>query len=188
MAGIALMAALLAPSVGAGQAARPAPKSPGPAQPRPTSPEDRAQPVTVHADNMERLGKESLIIFTGKVVARQEGSVQKADRMEVYLDEKGDRILRTVSIGNVRIVTGDCRIGTARRAEYDDLEQRMVLIGDARVWQDDNVVTGDTITLFLSQDRSVVQAGKQERVTAVFYPKSQDAPETPRPAARQSCE
>ena len=67
---------------------------------------------------MERFGKEGLVIFTGNVVARQNNSVQYADRMEVYLDEKGDKILRTVSTGNVRIVTHDCKTGTARRAEY----------------------------------------------------------------------
>jgi lipopolysaccharide export system protein LptA len=132
---------------------------------------DRKTPVTVDADRMERFGKESLVIFTGKVVARQENSVQYADRMEVYLDEKGDRILRTVSTGNVRIVTRDCRTGTARRADYFDLEQRVVLIGNARVWEEDNVVSGDTITIFLSQDRSVVQGGQQERVKAVFHPR-----------------
>jgi lipopolysaccharide export system protein LptA len=91
--------------------------------------------------------------------------------MEVYLDEKGDRILRTISTGSVRIITRDCKTGTAKRAEYYDLEQRMVLIGSARVWQEDNVVSGDVITIFLSQDRSVVQSGKQERVKAVFYSK-----------------
>src|SRR6058998_4210452 len=117
---------------------------------------DGNQPLTVDADRMERLGKESLVIFTGNVVARQEGSVQYADRMEVYLDEKGDKVLRTVSTGAVRITTKDCKMGTARRVEYFDLEQRMVLIGNARVWQEDNVVTGETITIFLSQDRSVV--------------------------------
>ena len=122
---------------------------------------------------MERFGKESLVIFTGNVVARQDNSVQYADRMEVYLDEKGDRILRTVSTGNVRIVTKDCRTGTARRAEYFDLEQRVVLIGDARVWQEDNVVSGDTITIYLSEDRSVVQAGTQERVKAEFFPQDE---------------
>jgi lipopolysaccharide export system protein LptA len=94
--------------------------------------------------------------------------------MEVYLDEKGDRILRTVSTGNVRIITKDCRTGTARRAEYYDLEQRVVLLGGARVWQDDNVVSGETITIYLSQDRSVVQGGTQERVKAVFFPKDQN--------------
>ena len=137
--------------------------------------EDRSQPVTVDSDRMERFGKESLIIFTGNVVARQNNSVQYADRTEVYLDEKGDKILRTVSTGNVRIVTRDCKTGTAKRAEYFDLEQRVVLIGDARVWQDDNVVTGDTITIFLAQDRNVVMGGKQERVKAVFYSKDANA-------------
>ena len=132
---------------------------------------DRGQPVTVDADKRERFGKESLVIFTGNVVARQNNSVQYAERMEVYLDESGDKILRTVSTGSVRIITRDCRTGTARRAEYSDPEQRVVLIGDARVWQEDNVVSGETITIFLSQDRSVVQSGKQERVKAVFYPK-----------------
>jgi lipopolysaccharide export system protein LptA len=111
------------------------------------------------------------VIFTGNVVARQNNSVQYADRMEVYLDEKSDRILRTVSTGNVRIVTGDCRTGTARRAEYHDLEQRVVLSGNARVWQDDNVVSGDSITIYLAQDRTVVQGGKQERVKGIFYPR-----------------
>ena len=137
--------------------------------------EDRAQPVTVDADKMERFGKEGLVVFTGNVVARQNNSVQYADRMEVYLDERGDRILRTVSTGSVRIITRDCRTGTARRAEYHDLEQRVVLLGNARVWQEDNVVSGETITIFLSQDRSVVQGGRQERVKAVFYQKDEKA-------------
>src|SRR5207249_89295 len=130
-------------------------------------------PLTVDADRMERLGKESLVIFTGNVVARQNNSVQYADRMEVYLAEKGDRVLRTVSTGGVRIITRDCRTATAARAEYLDLEQRVVLIGNARVWQNDNVVSGDTITIDLSEDRSVVQGGRQERVKAVFYPREE---------------
>ncbi|MGH7309427.1 MAG: lipopolysaccharide transport periplasmic protein LptA [Candidatus Rokuibacteriota bacterium] len=136
-------------------------------------PGERQQPVTVDADRMERLGKESLVIFLGNVVARQNGSVQYADRVELYLDEKGDRIIRTVSTGNVRIITQDCKTGTAKRVEYFEFDQRVVLKGDARVWQDDNVVTGDTITMFLAQDRSVVQGGKQERVKAVFHPRDE---------------
>jgi lipopolysaccharide export system protein LptA len=148
-------------------AASPAPSTTG------TRAKNDSQPVTVNAEKMERFGKESLTIFTGNVVARQTNNVQYADRMEVYFDEKEDRILRMVSTGNVRIITSDCRTGTARRAEYYDLDQRMVLTGNARVWQEDNVVSGETITIYISQDRSVVQGGKQERVTAIFYPKDQ---------------
>jgi lipopolysaccharide export system protein LptA len=150
--------------------------------------QERQQPVTVDADRMERLGKESLVIFLGNVVARQNGSVQYADRVELYLDEKGDRILRSVSTGNVRIITKDCKTGTAKRVEYFDLDQRVVLTGDARVWQEDNVVTGETITIFLAQDRSVVSGGKQERVKAVFHPKDEREPAKTAAAPRAGCE
>ncbi|PYM92832.1 MAG: lipopolysaccharide transport periplasmic protein LptA [Candidatus Rokuibacteriota bacterium] len=143
-----------------------------------------AQPLTVDADKMERFGKQGLVIFSGNVVARQNNSVQYADRVEVYLDEKGDRVQRTVSTGNVRVVTRDCRTATAQRAEYFDLEQRVTLIGNARAWQDDNVVSGDTITIFLSQDRSLVEGGKQERVKAVFFPRDDEKRETSQPARR----
>ncbi len=149
------------------------PPAPKPAV-KPARPaEDRNQPVTVDADHMESFRKESLVVFSGNVVARQNGSVQYADRMEVYLDERGDRVLRTVSTGNIRIVTRDCRTGSAKRAEYYDGEQRVELIGNARVWEADNVVTGEKITIFLNQDRSVVQGSTQERVKAIFYPRDE---------------
>jgi lipopolysaccharide export system protein LptA len=159
-----------------------APASP-PAGSPPGAKEERSQPLTVDADRMERFGKESLVIFTGNVVARQNNSVQYADRMEVYFDEKSDRVLRTISTGGVRIITRDCRTATAKRAEYFDLDQRVVLSGNARVWQDDNVVSGETITIYLSQDRSIVQGGSQERVKAVFYPREgakKDGPARPK--------
>jgi len=171
------VARLVAAAVGVGQSQPRTPGAPAPAAPTPVDKgtprgkDDRNQPVTVDSDKMERFGKESLVIFTGNVVARQNNSVQYADRMEVYLDEKGDRILRTVSTGNVRIITRDCRTGTARRAEYFELDQRVVLSGNARVWQEDNVVSGESVVIYLSQDRSVVQGGGQERVKAIFYPR-----------------
>jgi lipopolysaccharide export system protein LptA len=166
----------------------PRPSSPAPAA-RPdgvASADGRNGPVTVDADQLENIQKEGLVVFSGNVVATQNSSTQWADRMEVYLDDKGDRIVRTVSTGNVRIITRDCRSGTAKRAEYYDAEQRVVLIGNARVWRDDNVVTGERITIYLAEDRSVVEGGQQERVKAVFYPKAQDETAArPKPVAGQ---
>jgi lipopolysaccharide export system protein LptA len=138
----------------------------------------------VDADQLENLQKQGLVVFSGNVVASQNNSTHYADRMEIYLDARGQSIVRAVSTGNVRIVTRDCRMGTADRAEYYDAEQRVVLIGNARVWREDNVVTGERITIYLAEDRSVVESGKQERVKAVFYPRQQDQPQPPerRPA------
>lgn len=209
---VAIASAVLALTVGVGLApvawAQSAPKgrpnSPAPAPARPkaepkgdtggrttTGPPgiDRNSPVTIDADQLENLQKEGLIVFTGNVVASQTGSTHYSDRMEVYLDSKGDGIVRTISTGNVKIITKDCKIGTAKRAEYYDAEQRVVLVGNARVWQEDNVVTGERITIYLAEDRSVVEGGKQERVKAVFYPKGgeQQSTTASKPAAAAPC-
>lgn len=144
--------------------------SPKPAAAKPGGPRSNA-PIVIDADRMEAFKKEGLVVFDGNVVAKQDNSVQTADRMEVYLDDKGERVLRIVSTGNVKIVTEDCRTGTARRAEYYDDDQKLLLIGDAKVWQEDNVVTGEEIELFLADDRSTVKSGPQGRVKSVFYPK-----------------
>lgn len=169
MAGVVAFAAGQGLAQGSAGGSRPG-GAPGASERRPLV-GDRSEPVTVDADHLEAYQKEGLVVFTGNVVARQANSVQYADRVEVYLDPDGDRITRTVSTGSVRVVTRDCRTGTAQRGEYFDAEQRMVLIGDARVWQDDNVVTGERITIYLAEERSVVEGGKQERVKAVFHPR-----------------
>lgn len=185
---VALVVGSAAPALGQAPPAKPAPSTRPKAETKPRraaqdkpqearKPGESASPIVIDADRMEVLQKEGLVIFTGGVVARQDASSQTADRMEVYLDEKGERVVRMISTGNVRIVTEDCRIGTARRAEYYDDEQKILLIGNAKVWQDENVVTGEVITLFLAQDRSIVQGGSQDRVKAVFYPK-REAEET----------
>jgi len=170
--GAALLGAVLFAGVGAAQQ--------GAGKPRPATPasapanEGKNGPVVVDSDSLESMQKEGLSIFKGNVVARQNNSVQYADRMEVYTDAKSDRIERVVSTGNVRIITRDCRMGTASRTEYYDAEQRVVLIGNARVWRESDVVTGERITIYLAEDRSLVEGGKQERVKAIFYPSGPD--------------
>ena len=156
------------------QGSPPRPRS-GTAAPRPALPSDKAKdddkhaPVIVDADTLESFQKQGLAIFKGNVVARQNNSVQYADKMEVYTDSRTDRVERVVSTGNIRIITRDCRMGTASRTEYYDVEERVVLIGNARVWKGNDIITGERITIYLAEDRSLVEGGKQERVKAVFY-------------------
>jgi lipopolysaccharide export system protein LptA len=178
--GVAVLVVLVLPGAGVAQqgASKPRPAASGPTlTPPPTAPatEGKNGPVVVDSDSLESMQKEGLSVFKGNVVAKQNNSVQYADRMEVYTDSKTDRIERVVSTGNVRIITRECRMGTANRTEYYDAEQRVVLIGNARVWKGSDIVTGERITIFLAEDRSLVEGGKQERVKAIFY---QDRPKT----------
>jgi len=155
---------------------RPAASGPTLTPPPPPATEGKNGPVMVDSDSLESMQKEGLSVFKGNVVARQNNSVQYADRMEIYSDAKTDRIERVVSTGNIRIITRDCRMGTASRSEYYEAEQRVVLIGNARVWRDADVVTGERITIFLAEDRSLVEGGKQERVKAIFHQQSGPKP------------
>jgi lipopolysaccharide export system protein LptA len=169
------------PSAPGGGSAAAAPK-PAAAKPgdRTAGPRSNA-PIVIDADRMEAFKREGLVVFTGNVIAKQENSVQTADRMEVYLDDKGERVLRIISTGNVKIVTEDCRTGTARRAEYYDDGQRLLLLGNAKVWQEENVVTGEEIEILLAEDRSTVKGSGPERVKSVFYPKREEKPEAGQP-------
>lgn len=145
------------------------PSAKGPVQAK----KENRSPITIDADRMEAMRKENLVIFTGNVVVKQDSSTQYAERMEVYLDDQGEKLSRIISTGNVKIITENCRTGTANRAEYYDDEQKVILIDNAKVWEDENVVTGDRITIFLVEDRSIVEAKSQGRVKGVFYPKKE---------------
>jgi len=110
--------------------------------------DDRTQPVTVDADKMERFGKEGLVVFTGNVVARQNNSVQYAG------PHGGSTSTRAATVSCVPYPRAPSRIssrGTAaphrRRAEYYDLEQPSSCCQRARCGEEDNVVSGETITI-----------------------------------------
>ena len=178
--GVALLIVFVFTGIAAAQqqgAPKPRPAASGPTLTPPAAPakDGKNLPVIIDSDSLESMQKEGLSVFKGNVVARQNNSTQWADRMEVYTDSKTDRIDRVVSTGNVRIITRDCRMGTASRMEYYDAEQRVVLLGNARVWQGNDTVTGERISIYLAEDRSLVEGGKQERVKAIFY---QDRPKT----------
>ena len=105
--------------------------------------------VTIDADVIQRRDDDRILIFTGGVVARRHDLLQCADRFEVYFDGQRTSIVRTVAIGNVRVITGDCREGAARRAEFRDQDQRLVLSGNARLSPDEGWPRGDDIFIYL---------------------------------------
>jgi lipopolysaccharide transport protein LptA len=109
-------------------------------------------PIVIDADRLEASKSRGLVFFMGSVVARLDSATQTADRMEVYLDDEGERMLRIVAIGSVRVVTDDGRTGTSHRAEYDDEAQRLVLLGEASVRDAGSVVTGERVEMVLAGD------------------------------------
>ncbi|MBP2687628.1 MAG: sugar transporter substrate-binding protein, partial [Deltaproteobacteria bacterium] len=73
--------------------------------------------------------------------------------------------------GNVRVVQEGREARSARATLYN-LEQRIVLSGGATLRQGQNTLQGETLTIFLQENRSVVTGDKEgDRVKAVINPR-----------------
>lgn len=143
------------------------------------------EPVHIEADRMESDQKTESVLFVGNVEAHQADLAIKAERMTVFYqrpaadgsaankaEEATRAIDRLTASGAVEIVklkwtaTGD-------QLEYISRERKIILTGNTKVWQDNNLVTGERIVLYLDEGKSVVErktSGEGERVKAFFYP------------------
>jgi lipopolysaccharide export system protein LptA len=118
--------------------------------------------------------KEDLIIFEGEVVAHQGEMTLHGDHVEVRVDQKTQEIRTVHATGNVRILKEDL-VATGEVADYDALAGVAVLTGNPKVWRGKDVVVGEKITVFLADNRSVVEG----KVKAVIFPPPKK-PETER--------
>ncbi len=140
---------------------------------------DQRIPIHITSDKMEALNQSKTIIFTGHVVATKKNFILHSDRLEVFYNKsrvKGHGaetkrvIKKIIALGHVRISKGK-RIGIGQKAVYDKAAEKITIIGAAQVWEGPNRVRGDRITLFLNEDRTVVEGSGKIKVHAVVYPK-----------------
>jgi lipopolysaccharide export system protein LptA len=62
-------------------------------------------------------------------------------------------------------------VATGQKASFFNRERKIVLTGSPKVYQDDDFVEGDEITVLLDEERSIVKSEQGSRVNAVFHPK-----------------
>jgi lipopolysaccharide export system protein LptA len=66
------------------------------------------------------------------------------------------------------------KTATSDKAVYLNDQDILILMGNARVWQRENVITGSKMTLLRKEDRSIVESEGKERITSVFYPNKEE--------------
>jgi lipopolysaccharide export system protein LptA len=130
-----------------------------------------SRPIDVTADRLSADNARNTATFEGNVVARQADVTLYADRIETDYSREAGAIDRIEAVGNVRFVQQD-REARSPRATFYNLDQRIVLSGGATLRQGQNTVKGETVTIFLRENRSLVTGGKDGgRVQAVINPK-----------------
>jgi outer membrane protein assembly factor BamD len=129
---------------------------------------DTGQPIDITSDRVETYSKENLIIFKGNVMARQKDIVIYSDSLEAMVIEGGKGIERVVAGGNVKIQQG-IRVANCQKAVFYNIDQKLVLTGDPKVWEGENMVSGDEIVFYIEQNRIEVNRGLGGRGKAKIY-------------------
>jgi lipopolysaccharide export system protein LptA len=148
---------------------------------------ERSAPIHIEADRMESYENQNQVIFKGRVEARQGDMVIQSEQMTVFYhpapEEKtagvrGQRINKVLAQGSVRVNKQEW-LATGQTLDYFAQERRAVLTGDAKVWKDNNMITGNQVTLYLDEGKTVVERNKEkgERVRAFIYPDAEEQSE-----------
>jgi lipopolysaccharide export system protein LptA len=116
-------------------------------------------PVDITSDTVEANNRQSIVIFKGNVVAKQEEITVYAGVMTVYYDSETKKVKEIVAAGNVKIVQLEKR-ATGQKATFYQNENKVVLEGDAVVREGDNVVRGDRVTYYSDEDKTIVEGAK----------------------------
>jgi len=158
-------------------------------------------PIQIEADRMETSQDTNAVLFSGHVRANQDNLVINADTMTVHYTGNKDmqeaqtsapvegptqKIARITAKGNVEIVQGDW-VATGNNLDFNADKRIAILAGNAKAWQDQNMVTGEKITLYLNEGRSVVEGGSAEgeRVKAFIYPGSKESTDAANPSQKK---
>lgn len=129
----------------------------------------KREPIVITATRMEADKLGDKVIFKGEVTLKKEGMTLSSDAMIVFYDAPSKGIREIEALGNV-VVRKEGRLALSNRAFYYSREEKIVLTGDARIIENENQLGGEKITLFMRDDRSIVEGGR-----VLFYQDNQKA-------------
>ncbi len=125
------------------------------------------KPIKITSNNLEADNKRNMVTFKGNVVAKQEDMVIFSDVMKVRYAPKGGGIKTVEAIGGVKMTQEDM-IATGQKIVFYNSEQKIVMTGNPRIWQDDNLISCDKVTVLLKEDKIFFEG----EVDTTIYPDS----------------
>jgi len=137
------------------------------------------EPIVVTSSRMEADELGNTVTFTGEVILKKETLTLTSDHLIVFYDPASKGVREIEADGNV-VVRKEGRVAHANKAIYYSKEEKVVLTGEARINENENQLGGERITLFIRNDRSIVEGGK-----VLFYQDKQ-AESKQKPASRKT--
>jgi lipopolysaccharide export system protein LptA len=122
------------------------------------------EPLVISSKSMhaEKLGDK--VTFTENVTLKKEGMTLTSEAMIVYYNPRSKDIREIEAHGNV-VVRKDGRVAFSNNALYSREGGTLILTGDASIVENENQIGGEKITLFMADDRSIIEG----RGKVMFY-------------------
>ncbi len=117
------------------------------------------EPIVITSGHMEAQKLGDKVTFTGDVTLKKENMTLSSDSMIVFYDAGTKDVRQIDAHGNV-VVHKDSRVAFSNDASYYSRDEKIVLTGDARIIENENRLGGKKITIFMRDDRSLVEGGK----------------------------
>jgi len=139
--------------------------------------EEEKVPLVIEAQKLTYSDEEKVAIYIGNVIAQHGQTILKGDKLIIYFDKSGKNIKKIIVEGNVKIKDPRGE-GSCDKLIYYPYQEKVVLIGNAVLKQDKNLVVGDKIVALKSGKIEVI--GEKQRVKTVIYPEEANG-KLPRP-------
>jgi lipopolysaccharide export system protein LptA len=128
-------------------------------------------PVHIKSDELEFDYRARVLAYRGGVTVTQGDLKLSSDSLRIRFDpDARDSVREVVAEGSVHISKGQ-REATGGRAVFDQEKRTVTLSDDATLRDGPNEVAGERVVVYLDEERSIVEGGK-DRVRAVLFPSS----------------
>jgi lipopolysaccharide export system protein LptC len=144
-------------------------------------------PIKINSERLDIFERDKKVVFSGKVETVQGETTMRCTTMTIHYEQAAkvagapktnmggmtdgnSSITKMECAGPVDVVAKDQK-ASGDNAIYDKAADRVYLVGNAKVSQGENVMTGERLTYELTASHARVEGG---RVKAMFTPKEKD--------------
>ena len=140
---------------------------------------DAEQPVQIQSSYVEFDDKKGTAIYTGNVIADQGSRHLTADKLTIVRGEN-NKIKCMIALGDPAYFQSQADpskpigFGNANKIEYFPIEDKVDLIGNAKLEQNGDIITGHFLTYFFKDGLLKSNPTVDQRTTVILQPKQKN--------------
>lgn len=117
------------------------------------------KPIVITSETLTADSKNNTAVFEGSVVAKTDDITMYSDAMTVFYDNAESKVNKIHAVGNVKVINKS-RALFSEDAVYLESEEKIILSGNPKIVEGENVITGRQITFFLKDERAEVEGSR----------------------------